>query len=228
MRSDGYQDAVRVGGGGHLGADGKATDPYGRRWVIQCKHRRKGLAGSAVGTPDLQVLNGTARQVHGADVAVMVTNGRVTAPFPSPGRPQHPRSVGIRLTASVGAAARRPSTPESAMCNVVRALLGSPFPACAHTSFGRPVTAVRHLEVRSRPHIDHLGPSLALRRTRRSWPRRRQSEPRRPGSGSRPRRLRTDPAHGYARASDDSAHQYLHRRLPDGARSVMSGMMTVR
>ncbi|CAL9322114.1 restriction endonuclease [Streptomyces sp. SudanB182_2057] len=80
MRRDGCQDAVRVGGSGDLGADVKATDPYGRRWVIQCKHRRDGLAGSAVGTPDLQILNGTARQVHGADVAVIVTNGRVTAP----------------------------------------------------------------------------------------------------------------------------------------------------
>ncbi len=80
MRRDGCRNAVRVGGGGDLGADVKATDPYGRRWVIQCKHRRNGLAGSAVGTPDLQVLNGTARQVHGADVAVIVTNGRVTAP----------------------------------------------------------------------------------------------------------------------------------------------------
>ncbi|MFI5752565.1 restriction endonuclease [Streptomyces sp. NPDC051644] len=80
MRRDGCQNAVRVGGGGDLGADVKATDPYGRHWVIQCKHRRNGLAGSAVGTPDLQVLNGTARQVHGADIAVIVTNGRVTAP----------------------------------------------------------------------------------------------------------------------------------------------------
>ncbi|MEV5204007.1 restriction endonuclease [Streptomyces sp. NPDC053720] len=80
MHRDGCQDALRVGGGGDLGADVKATDPYGRRWVIQCKHRRNGLAGSAVGTPDLQVLNGTARQVHGADIAVIVTNGRVTAP----------------------------------------------------------------------------------------------------------------------------------------------------
>ncbi|MFF7363611.1 restriction endonuclease [Streptomyces sp. NPDC008125] len=80
MRRDGCREAVRVGGGGDLGADVKATDPYGRRWVIQCKHQRSGLAGSAVGTPDLQVLNGTARQVHGADVAVIVTNGRVTAP----------------------------------------------------------------------------------------------------------------------------------------------------
>ncbi|MEU8890764.1 restriction endonuclease [Streptomyces sp. NPDC048442] len=80
MFRDGCRDAVRVGGRGDLGADVKATDPYGRRWVIQCKHRRNGLAGSAVGTPDLQVLNGTARQVHGADVAVIVTNGRATAP----------------------------------------------------------------------------------------------------------------------------------------------------
>ncbi|MFF8831504.1 restriction endonuclease [Streptomyces sp. NPDC015131] len=80
MHRDGCRDAVRVGGRGDLGADVKATDPYGRRWVVQCKHRRDGLAGSPVGTPDLQVLNGTARQVHGADVAVLVTNGRVTRP----------------------------------------------------------------------------------------------------------------------------------------------------
>ncbi|MFJ9799993.1 restriction endonuclease [Streptomyces wuyuanensis] len=33
-----------------------------------------------VGTPDRQVLNGTAHQVHGADVAVIVTNGRATTP----------------------------------------------------------------------------------------------------------------------------------------------------
>ncbi|MFC7897675.1 restriction endonuclease [Streptomyces sp. NPDC057381] len=80
MQRDGCRDAQRVGGRGDLGADVKATDPYGRRWVIQCKHRRNGAQGSAVGTPDLQVLNGTARQVHGADVAVIVTNGRVTGP----------------------------------------------------------------------------------------------------------------------------------------------------
>lgn len=80
MRRDGCRDAQRVGGGGDLGADVTATDPYGRRWVIQCKHRRNGAGGAAVGTPALQVLNGTARQVHGADVAVIVTNGRVSAP----------------------------------------------------------------------------------------------------------------------------------------------------
>ncbi|MEV0222254.1 restriction endonuclease [Streptomyces sp. NPDC050704] len=80
MRRDGCRDAERVGGGGDLGADVKATDPFGRRWVIQCKHRRGGDRGSAVGTPDLQVLNGTARPVHKADVVVLVTNGRISKP----------------------------------------------------------------------------------------------------------------------------------------------------
>ncbi|MEU8794565.1 restriction endonuclease [Streptomyces sp. NPDC048643] len=80
MRRDGCSDALRVGGRGDLGADVKATDPHGRRWVIQCKHRRSGTKGSAVGTPDLQVLNGTGRPVHQGDVIVMVTNGRITQP----------------------------------------------------------------------------------------------------------------------------------------------------
>ncbi|WP_442815831.1 restriction endonuclease [Streptomyces sp. NBC_01207] len=80
MRRDGAHDAVRVGGAGDNGADVKGTDPAGRRWVIQCKHRRDGAAGAAVGTPDLHVLNGTGRPVHGGDVVVLVTNGRFTAP----------------------------------------------------------------------------------------------------------------------------------------------------
>lgn len=78
MFRDGCADAVRSGGRGDNGADVKATDPSGRHWVIQCKHRRNGLAGSPVGTPALQVVNGTARQIHGADVVVVVTNGRFT------------------------------------------------------------------------------------------------------------------------------------------------------
>ncbi|MCX4985745.1 restriction endonuclease [Streptomyces sp. NBC_00572] len=80
MRRDGCQDARQVGGRGDNGADVKATDPFGRRWVIQCKHRKAGWSGSAVGTPDLQVLNGTGRQIHGGDVLVMLTNGRFSAP----------------------------------------------------------------------------------------------------------------------------------------------------
>ncbi|MFE6225389.1 restriction endonuclease [Streptomyces sp. NPDC057854] len=78
MRRDGCSEAVRVGGAGDNGADVKATDPFGRLWVIQCKHRRAGWAGSAVGTPDLHVLNGTGRPVHNGDVVVLVTNGRFT------------------------------------------------------------------------------------------------------------------------------------------------------
>jgi restriction system protein len=107
MRRDGCRDAQRVGGGGDLGADVKATDPLGRRWVIQCKHRRNGARGSAVGTPDLQVLNGTARQVHGADVAVIVTNGRVTAPAVAFARQQRLHVVD-RQTLGVWASGSRP------------------------------------------------------------------------------------------------------------------------
>ncbi|WP_371637462.1 restriction endonuclease [Streptomyces zaomyceticus] len=36
MRRDGCADAVRVGGAGDNGADVKATDPYGRRWSVNC------------------------------------------------------------------------------------------------------------------------------------------------------------------------------------------------
>ncbi|MFD9517937.1 restriction endonuclease [Streptomyces sp. NPDC059979] len=80
MIRDGCRDAVRVGGAGDNGADVKGTDPQGRRWVIQCKHRRDGVGGSAVGTPDLHVLNGTGRPVYHGDVVVLVTNGHFTAP----------------------------------------------------------------------------------------------------------------------------------------------------
>ncbi|MEU9088205.1 restriction endonuclease [Streptomyces sp. NPDC048357] len=79
MHRDGCTDALQVGGRGDNGADVKATDPYGRRWVIQCKHRKAGWSGKPVGTPDLHVLNGTGRQVHGGDVLVMLTNGRITS-----------------------------------------------------------------------------------------------------------------------------------------------------
>ncbi|WUS95198.1 restriction endonuclease [Streptomyces sp. NBC_00708] len=79
MRRDGCTDARQVGGSGDNGADVLATDPHGRTWVIQCKHRRAGDRGSAVGTPDLQRVNGTARQLHGADIVLVVTNGRFSS-----------------------------------------------------------------------------------------------------------------------------------------------------
>ncbi|MBL1099194.1 restriction endonuclease [Streptomyces coffeae] len=97
MSRDGCSDAVQVGGAGDNGADVKATDPFGRRWVIQCKHRRNGLNGSPVGTPDLHVLNGTARQLHGADVVVLVTNGRFTSKCPPLATSQRLHLVDRRL-----------------------------------------------------------------------------------------------------------------------------------
>ena len=50
-----------------------------RVWVVQCKHKRAGRAGSVVGTPVLHRVNGTARPVHKADVVVAVTNGRLAS-----------------------------------------------------------------------------------------------------------------------------------------------------
>lgn len=76
MLRDGCTDARQIGGAGDNGADVLATDPLGRTWVIQAKHRKDGDRGSAVGTPDLQRVNGTARQLYGADIVLVVTNGR--------------------------------------------------------------------------------------------------------------------------------------------------------
>ncbi|MFJ4839330.1 restriction endonuclease [Streptomyces sp. NPDC088746] len=107
MLRDGCPDAAQVGGAGDNGADVKATDPYGRRWVIQCKHRRAGLAGAAVGTPDLHVLNGTGRPVHQGDVIVLVTNGRFTKPATDFARSQRLHLVD-RHTLAAWAAGSRP------------------------------------------------------------------------------------------------------------------------
>ncbi|CAH9420190.1 putative membrane protein [Streptomyces globisporus] len=82
MLRDGCTDARQIGGAGDNGADVLATDPHGRTWVIQCKHRRDGDRGAAVGTPDLQRVNGTARQLYGADIVLVVTNGRFTTRCP--------------------------------------------------------------------------------------------------------------------------------------------------
>ncbi|MER5905143.1 restriction endonuclease [Streptomyces mirabilis] len=106
MNRDGCADAVQVGGQGDLGADVKATDPLGRRWVIQCKHRRHGERGTAVGTPELQVLNGTGRPVHKGDVVVMVTNGRITQPGRVFARQQRLHLVDRQLLGSWAAGSR--------------------------------------------------------------------------------------------------------------------------
>ncbi|MFJ4585591.1 restriction endonuclease [Streptomyces echinatus] len=106
MHRDGCSNAVQVGGRGDLGADVKATDPLGRRWVIQCKHRRSGAQGAPVGTPDLQVLNGTGRPVHKGDVVVLVTNGRITQPGRAFARQQRLHLVDRHVLASWAAGSR--------------------------------------------------------------------------------------------------------------------------
>ena len=78
MRRDGCQ-AEQQGGAGDNACDVRAVDPVGRVWAIQCKHRRDGEHGAAVGVGVLQQVNGTARQIHGADIAVVLTNGRFTS-----------------------------------------------------------------------------------------------------------------------------------------------------
>ncbi|MGK5629823.1 restriction endonuclease [Streptomyces sp. URMC 123] len=78
MRRDGSV-AERLGGAGDNACDVRAVDPAGRVWAIQCKHRRDGERGPAVGVGVLQQVNGTARQIHGADIAVVLTNGRFSA-----------------------------------------------------------------------------------------------------------------------------------------------------
>lgn len=79
MRRDGFK-AERVGGAGDDACDVRGVDPDGRIWAVQCKHRREGWAGKATGVGVLQQVNGTAEPVHGAQVAVVVTNGRFSKP----------------------------------------------------------------------------------------------------------------------------------------------------
>lgn len=106
MHRDGCTDARQVGGRGDNGADVKATDPYGRRWVIQCKHRKAGWTGKPVGTPDLHVLNGTGRQIHDGDVLVMLTNGRITANAADFAKSQHLHLVDRHLLTQWAAGSR--------------------------------------------------------------------------------------------------------------------------
>ncbi|WP_411120067.1 restriction endonuclease [Streptomyces sp. 058-1L] len=67
MRRDGCADARQIGGAGDNGADVLATGPSGLHWGHQCEYFFVGDRRTAVGTPDLQRVNGTARQLYGAD-----------------------------------------------------------------------------------------------------------------------------------------------------------------
>ena len=67
---------LRAGGGpGDQGADVIALTSDGRKLVIQCKSRSEGTIGPRV----LHEVNGTARQVHGADIAIAITNACFSA-----------------------------------------------------------------------------------------------------------------------------------------------------
>lgn len=84
------------------------------------------IAPTPVGTPDLQVLNGTARQVHGADVAVIVTNGGVTARAVAFAGQQRLHVVDRHTLAvwasgsPVGALAGRPPAPQAGRALLLR------------------------------------------------------------------------------------------------------------
>ncbi|MFE4456070.1 restriction endonuclease [Nocardia tengchongensis] len=72
---DGLTILRRSGGSGDQGADVIAVTPDGRRVVVQCKLRQRGSIRPNV----LYEVNGTARQVHNADIPVVVTNGAFAA-----------------------------------------------------------------------------------------------------------------------------------------------------
>jgi restriction system protein len=73
MRASGYRWVSVQGGSGDMGADVIGTSPCGRRVVVQCKR----YAGN-LGSPHVQRFAGTARDIHRADVALLVTTGRPT------------------------------------------------------------------------------------------------------------------------------------------------------
>ncbi|MFD9872686.1 restriction endonuclease [[Kitasatospora] papulosa] len=77
LERDGYEVQRRHGGAGDRGADVIATGGNGERIVVQCKLRR--AQSAAIGAPDVQAFNGTARPDHDATHPIMVTNARFTA-----------------------------------------------------------------------------------------------------------------------------------------------------
>ena len=75
MLRDGCSSARRVGQAGDQCADVIAEHPAYGRIVIQAKHT---TVGAKVGSHVMYQVNGTAKPVHGADIAVIVTNGSLT------------------------------------------------------------------------------------------------------------------------------------------------------
>ncbi|MEY9839479.1 restriction endonuclease [Streptacidiphilus sp. EB103A] len=79
MRRDGFR-AEQVGGANDDAVDVWARDMDGWVWVVQCKHRRDGLASKQrTDAKVIRELKGTASDMHRATFAIVVTNGRFTA-----------------------------------------------------------------------------------------------------------------------------------------------------
>ncbi|XVU28006.1 restriction endonuclease [Actinoplanes sp. CA-054009] len=74
MRASGCRRVRVSGGSGDMGADVTGYAPDGRRLVVQCKRY-----SAKVGSPEVQRFAGTARHIHDADVALLVTNNYLTA-----------------------------------------------------------------------------------------------------------------------------------------------------
>ena len=74
MRASGISAVKVSGGAGDMGADIVGRTRDGRRVVVQCKRYRGNL-----GSPHVQRFAGTARDIHRADIALLVTTGRPTA-----------------------------------------------------------------------------------------------------------------------------------------------------
>jgi restriction system protein len=77
MRHTGFTAVTVCGRAGDQGADITARAPDGRMTVVQCKRYAR---GNAVGAPEIYKFAGTARAIHAAQLAVMVTTSRFTQP----------------------------------------------------------------------------------------------------------------------------------------------------
>lgn len=77
MRRTGFTRVQVRGGAGDLGADILARTPHGGRLVVQCKRYQ---VGRSVGSADVQKLAGTARAIHDAEIAAIVTTSSFTRP----------------------------------------------------------------------------------------------------------------------------------------------------
>lgn len=82
-KRDGCRNVRVVGGAGDLAADVLATTPDGQRILIQAKRYAD---RNPVRSPALQAVNGTYRDIHGADLAAVVTTSTFTKDARSFGR----------------------------------------------------------------------------------------------------------------------------------------------